>query len=211
MKTSDLELRIRDIKKALSTATGEVSAGLLDSKRSLDKMHTKALEETNSSQHGFQIRKQERICSQACTCRCHHRKFFSSPAVLQNPFGRLMVKTSDIKAQKCNVPGCISHDHFTTSVSYIFPYWFARKGLQLRLSNREGPELMLKVHPIAPKDSDVFRRCSEGDLKGLRTLLESRQISPDVIDSDFDTLLHVSNRPFPITMRQQDLSYHRKQ
>jgi len=133
-------------------------------------------------------------CGRGCSCHCHYETFFSSPRQLQSLLGYLMVKRKRLPCIPCNSSGCFLRGAASTTIIYVFPRFFLQRALTLVISRSEnsGPGFSLNFQRILPKDSEVFQYCYEGNLGMLRELFAQGRASHFDIDSDCDTMLHVS-------------------
>ena len=76
-----------------------------------------------------------------------------------------------------------------------FPYWLLSYALTIlyTLSNRTGPELLLRMPKVRPANSDIFHFACTGNLEGMRSLFRHGLATPfDIEYGTGLTALHVS-------------------
>ena len=136
-------------------------------------------------------------CKRACGCACHRIYRVKSPALFQNAFGSLLIKSSGLYGitQACNEFSCSGNSSTSMRISYRFPDWFLSRMISsVIVSNRLcGPQLSLVVPRVVPSTSDIMSYAFAGNIDGIARLFELRLASPFDVSENFGyTALHVS-------------------
>lgn len=85
------------------------------------------------------------------------------------------------------------HGSSSTSITFRLPRWlYARRYEFMLRSSYQGFEQRLKSYKVMPYEAPIFQCCMDGDLKGLRKLLQWGLATPFEVDLDGRTPLHVS-------------------
>jgi hypothetical protein len=115
-------------------------------------------------------------------------------------FGKLLVRKvtkfedfTDKSAQSAQLPYSTS----TSSWSFV-PSFLLRVFDYQSLSTCGSIQRSIRIYPVISGWHPIWAMCRGGDLKGIQTLLSTRQVSPFSVDEDGQTLLHVcQNTMFP--------------
>ena len=126
-------------------------------------------------------------CQKWCSCICHRRTAWSSPALLQNFFGQLLVgytgrmlafQTCDIKECKTRKSGIL--------VKYRFPSWFIGRIVWLLARSYSGtPELILRMPRVRGySETDLFTFAADGNINAIKKMFLRREASPFDVQPD---------------------------
>ena len=131
-------------------------------------------------------------CGPRCDCTCHRKFRFRSPGFLNAAFGTLFLgyQASPWFSQGCRNGRC---RRSSTRVQYMFPKWFVKRSVALTIacSQPKGPELILRVSRLRPRDAFIFICAENGYYHELRRLLENGEASVVDIDEYNQTPLSV--------------------
>ena len=137
-------------------------------------------------------------CKPACGCACHRVCRVKSPALFQNAFGSLLIKSSGLYGitQACNEFSCSGNSSTSMRISYRFPDWFLSRTISsVIVSSRLcGPQVSLVVPRVVPSTSDIMSYAFTGNIDGIARLFDLRLASPFDVSENFGyTALHVSD------------------
>lgn len=91
---------------------------------------------------------------------------------------------------------------YSSSVSsWVFRPSFLSRGFEYQSLNSCGfIQRAIRIYPLIRNNHPVWTMCAYGDLRGIQSLLSTRQVSPFSVDNEGVTLLHVSYRKHPQKM-----------
>lgn len=122
-------------------------------------------------------------CTMSCCCPCHKSFRYGLMGKLflgytGSFFGPIACKESFCRK---------SATSFKANISYYFPRWFMMRALefQVRLSRLGEPTMSLTFRAVLPRTSKPFIAAAQGDVNQLYSMLGSRIIHPDIIESSF--------------------------
>jgi hypothetical protein len=108
-------------------------------------------------------------------------------------FGKLLVRKvtkfadfTDGNAQSAQLPYSTS----TSSWSFV-PSFLSRVFDYQSLTTCGSIQRSIRIYPVISGRHPIWGMCRGGDLKGIQTLLSTRQVSPFSVNEDGQTLLHV--------------------
>jgi hypothetical protein len=140
-------------------------------------------------------------CPQYCSCRCHRRWWLSSPNLLAQMFGFMLIGYPSFPPDRegCTEKFCARGSRTPTRIIYHFPTWLLARYFCLDIMTHcNNPQFSLKFPQIVADNSDVFQFAKVGDTEGIKSLFSKGLASPDVINSSWGVpLLNVC---FPLTM-----------
>ena len=128
-------------------------------------------------------------CDRHCSCVCHSSHRYKSPEVLKKLLGSLFVGYTGlpISASICKSNKCSNHAFRSVKASYIFPFWFVMKTLDLvfKSSYASGPCISLSVRNrvIMGAGINIVSLARNGDTSGIMKLLERQKASITDVDS----------------------------
>jgi hypothetical protein len=140
-------------------------------------------------------------CPQYCSCRCHSRWWLSSPSLLTQMFGFMLIGSSRFPPDRegCTEKFCARDSKTPTRIIYHFPTWLVARYFCLDIMTRHNvPQFSLKFPQIVADNSDVFQFAKVGNTEGIRSLFLRGLASPDVINSSWGVAL--LNVCFPLTV-----------
>jgi hypothetical protein len=140
-------------------------------------------------------------CPQHCSCRCHRRWWLSSPNLLAQVFGFMLIgySSSPPDREGCTEKFCTRDSRTPTRIIYHFPTWLVARYFCLDIMTHcNDPQFSLKFPQIVADNSDVFQFAKVGDTEGIRSLFSKGLASPDVINSSWGVAL--LNVCFPLIM-----------
>lgn len=140
-------------------------------------------------------------CPQYCSCRCHRRWWLSSPNLLTQMFGFMLIGYPSFPPDRggCTEKFCARDSRTPTRIIYHFPTWLVARYFCLDIMTHcNSPQFSLKFPQIVADNSDVFQFAKVGDTEGIKSLFSKGLTSPDVINSSWGVpLLNVC---FPLVM-----------
>jgi hypothetical protein len=108
-------------------------------------------------------------------------------------FGKLLVRKvskfadfTDENAQSAQLPYSTS----TNSWSFV-PSFLSRAFDYQSLTTYGSIRRSIRIYPVISEWHPIWAMCRGGDLKGIQTLLSTRQVSPFSVDENGQTLLYV--------------------
>lgn len=132
-----------------------------------------------------------------CTCICHRQAQWRSPSSSNMVLGILFVRYTPwqlaLIAHACN---CSAYQQAKTSavtITYTFPVWLLQRTLTMKAQSR-GPELLLRVRRVRPKDAAIFLALEHNDVGAVKRLLAAGNASMHDVNEDGQSLLHVRLR-----------------
>lgn len=128
-----------------------------------------------------------------------YRRVLTTPKFLQNFLGFLcLVYLHGEHRRPCR---CLRLCDCTTtkslSMTFQLPHWLLSYALTVlyTVSNRVGPEFLLRTPRVRPANSDVFHFACTGNIEGMRSLFRHGLATPfDIEYGTGLTALHVSSR-----------------
>ena len=80
-------------------------------------------------------------------------------------------------------------------LNYVFPQWMLSCVLNISFLYRNpgGPQLLLKMPRVRSAKDDIFVYATQGDVKGIRSLLLIGQASSSDVDQTYQSALFVSS------------------
>jgi hypothetical protein len=108
-------------------------------------------------------------------------------------FGKLLMRTMVESAKSLDSTMLSTLEAYsTTATSWAIMPSFLSRCFEYQSMNTYGCiQRALRIYPVIPRNHPIWRMCCCGDLNGVQTLLETRQVSPFSVDEDGWTLLHV--------------------
>jgi hypothetical protein len=84
-------------------------------------------------------------------------------------------------------------------VDYHFPLWLLTRSISVRglFPRNDGPELLLKIYRTVPLGNLPLRLAIKGDLPGLTKLLDEGVANVNDSNTNYYSLLEVSENFFP--------------
>ncbi|PMD20159.1 hypothetical protein NA56DRAFT_186417 [Hyaloscypha hepaticicola] len=107
-------------------------------------------------------------------------------------FGKLLIHTviESAKSLDSKINSTLEACSTTATCWAIMPSFLPRCFEYQSMNSYGCIQRALRIYPVLPKRHPIWRMCSGGDLKGVQTLLETRQVSPFSVDANGVTLLH---------------------
>jgi hypothetical protein len=135
-------------------------------------------------------------CFRWCSCRCHKKGHFQTPAMLNKLMGQLFVGYTSLPFYNstCNEKMCRQRSNSSVRISYYFPPWFMMRAMLFMATHvtDEGPEMLLKMTRTCPRDAEIFFFSATGNTEGIKSLFEKGLASPyDVTYGTGTSALHV--------------------
>lgn len=134
-----------------------------------------------------------------CRCSCHRTKYLKSPPYLHAMLGTIFIGyvALPMVSPKCDVIECNHNTSAAIQVDYYFPSWFLNRQIHFSFRNRHdsGPEHSLRVSRTVSSTSDIIKYAMQGDVKGMKELLENGQGSPHDTDGTNTPLFVRVTRP----------------
>ena len=128
-----------------------------------------------------------RSCERSCSCACHSRNQYKSPAMFNKLIGSLFVGYTGLPVStlpsKCDSDTCVNQVSRDIQVVYVFPAWFMMKTLDFfcRTLFTTGPSFGLstrnRVETSLSSGVNIISLARNGDKAGIITLLEKRKAS----------------------------------
>ena len=147
-------------------------------------------------------------CRRGCSCICHVRRKYKSPAFFSRFLGRIFVGYSGLPILgHCSEEACQMQSLSSIDIVYFFPLWFLHRAISLvaEWPSISTPSFGLTVHRVLPANSPECYMISlihDMDTQGIRSAIEKRYIYPnDRFGSNEFTALHVS-KPKEILLHQ---------
>ena len=131
-----------------------------------------------------------------CLCTCHTRRRKRSPQLLDQLIGTLFLgySSTPLFRPECNKAACSQPSFSIVTVVYFFPQWFLYRALYINswYTNRDGPEIGLRIIRTRPDNSVIFHYADVGDIDGIKGLFAKGEASPhDITATHGNTLLAV--------------------
>ena len=121
-------------------------------------------------------------CQPSCSCQCHAQTRWSSPQLLKDVIGVLLLGYSKAPTTllPCDRTSCSGQKGSKLTVVYLFPSWFWQRALLivLYLTKRDGPVISLRTMRRRRMNDVVFQYVRVGDLERLRSLFQLNEASP---------------------------------
>lgn len=161
-------------------------ARVLEGPRSHEMVNTpqKSIPSTHviSGPVNFQIF-ERKLCSWPCYCSCHRRHYIQSPASVGRILGVLSIGYLGLKDfwWGCNETQCSNNMPDSVKITYSFPRWFLHRVVLMTASMSDGPELLLRVPHLRPRNSAWFRSAWDGDVGLMKKLLDDKQASGKIM------------------------------
>ena len=108
-------------------------------------------------------------------------------------FGKLLIRTMVESAKSLDSTMQSTLEAYSaTATSWAIMPSFLSRWFEYQSMNTYGcVQRALRIYPMIPINHPIWRMCCCGDLKGVQTLLETRQVFPFSVETDGSTLLHV--------------------
>ena len=123
-----------------------------------------------------------------CLCHCHRhgRSTKRTPRILNRFFGILFIGYLGVPYinEPCDDADCAQRSESDIRLVYLFPAWLLARALVLlfKTSPARGPELNIHLPRIISNSSRIFIYAVEGDINGMRDILNRGLGSPMDVD-----------------------------
>jgi len=108
-------------------------------------------------------------------------------------FGRLVIrKVTQSTSFTDNEQRSESESYSTSATGWIFTPSFLSQCFEYQAFNACGAiQRAIRIYPVIPFNHPIWKMCLSGNLKGIQTMLSTRQVSLFSVDLNGYTLLHV--------------------
>ena len=141
-------------------------------------------------------------CSAWCSCSCHRISFMSTPTMLEQLVGQMLVGYS-VKPwvrKKCDEKSCTGSSRSAIRLVYVSPAWFLARSISVLITTSDvrGPELLLRIPRVRSHVDPIWSSVYRGDLDFVKAAFSTGLAHiDDVTDIAGQSLLHV-RLPLPI-------------
>jgi hypothetical protein len=140
-------------------------------------------------------------CLDECLCRCHYRSVIRSPRYLSDCLGDFFLGCSNLPwcffgFVQCNEQTCRRSRSSAAELRYFLSSWFsyAVANVSVSFTLRMFPlKICLQTRNTVPYDSPILVCVQEGNVDGMRKILQSRTASLNDVDPYGLGLLYVRN------------------
>lgn len=119
------------------------------------------------------------LCREGCDCNCHKPMSISTPQMFRFIFGSIRMAATHIPLpSRCHTPACARRAAPLLTVNILLPRWLISRmvSVVMRLSQAQGPELLLRVYRRIPYSSDIVRSVFDGNLEQFKVFLSQNQV-----------------------------------
>ena len=136
------------------------------------------------------------LCINHCVCNVHALRQFTLPHPVCQLVGALFVGYCGYPREafrRCDNLNCNSRQTFNASIIYLFPSWFLKKAISVRLIANSYSEIQisLRVTRTIPQGAEIFLMVRKNDTSGLQQLFRQKSASPNDVDTSGETALYV--------------------
>ena len=135
-----------------------------------------------------------RSCRAPCSCSCHIKTRLKTPSILDYVLGLLFITYNSrpltSMSGKCNLSSCRKQGLSTAEITYTFPRWFIQRMIAIKVKSM-GPELILRVSRIRPKNAAIFLALENNNVEIARELLTAGEASVLDVNQEGQSLIHV--------------------
>ena len=117
-------------------------------------------------------------CPAWCSCRCHQRRIFKSPWMLDSVLGSLQIHFAGGRPD-CNEYRCRRADQAPTSILYRFPRYLLSRyvAITMHWAVLDGPKYSLRFPRVTDWSHIYWNYCVQGDLEAIQKLFSARKAS----------------------------------
>ena len=135
-------------------------------------------------------------CSFSCRSSCHKQMQWKSSSLWDNVLGLFVLGCS---FGSCNACSCENKQTSKIVTIYTFPWWLIRRAVFTTICS-QGPELLLRVQRVRPKDAAIFLALENNQMETMKKLILVGKASILDVNEDGQSLLHVSIYPRPMNI-----------
>ena len=117
-------------------------------------------------------------CPAWCSCRCHQRRTFKSPWILDSVFGSLQIHFAGGRPD-CTEYRCRRSDKAPTSILYRFPQYLLSRyvAMTMHWAVLDGPRYSLRFPRVTDWSHMYWNYCVEGDLEAIQKMFSAGKAS----------------------------------
>jgi hypothetical protein len=137
-------------------------------------------------------------CTKHCHCQCHKSIQARSPKWAKDIFGRLVFEsttTITLKRRSCNYKMCGKSGQATAQFTYYAPTWMWLRAVHAAASRQAVFGIGISVAFTFPRvtlSSKIWKYIEHGSVEKVRDMIASGSASIYDVDTDGESLLHVS-------------------
>ena len=124
-------------------------------------------------------------CPAWCSCKCHVRRQFRSPWILETICGRIDVQYSG-QLPECNEKKCRRSMNAPFSMTYHFPFNLIKRYVTLKTCHTplDGPTFALRAPRVIEGTSLLWHYVIRGDIVAIQRMFSKHQASPYDVDAN---------------------------
>ena len=117
-------------------------------------------------------------CPAWCSCRCHQRRVFKSPWILDSVLGTLQIHFTGGRPD-CSEYRCRRSDKAPTSILYRFPRYLLSRyvAMTMHWAVLDGPKYSLSIPRVTDWSHIYWNYCVQGNLEAIQKLFSAGKAS----------------------------------
>ena len=117
-------------------------------------------------------------CPAWCSCRCHQRRTFKSPWILDSVLGSLQIHFAGGRPD-CSEYRCRRSDKAPTSILYRFPRYLLSRyvAMTMHWAGLDGPQYSLRFPRVTDWSHIYWNYCVQGDLEAIQKMFSAGKAS----------------------------------
>ena len=117
-------------------------------------------------------------CPAWCSCRCHQRRIFKSPWILDSVLGSLQIHFAGGQPD-CSEYRCRRSDKAPTSILYRFPRYLLSRyvAMTMHWAGLDGPQYSLRFPRVTDWSHIYWNYCVQGDLEAIQKMFSAGKAS----------------------------------
>ena len=117
-------------------------------------------------------------CPAWCSCRCHQRRTFKSPWILDSFLGSLQIHFAGGRPD-CSEYRCRRSDKASTSILYRFPHYLLSRYVAMTMHwvALDGPKYSLRFPRVTDWSHIYWNYCVQGDLGAIQKMFSAGKAS----------------------------------